>query len=280
MAVYNDCTSLYVTIKFIGKSTGSWVGEMWQTGIRLMVDVDGPGAPGAGRIDPSAFGVQDAGATRTTTNWSILQGWTGVSIGGNVITDDDINDILAAIREYVFQNVSYMSNEFVFDTVKIYPMLPGGGTPFKAGKTATAPIIATQVGTAMNPSGTTTLPPDVSLAVSFGSATRGVSGRGRMFLGSLAVNNVAATGLVAATPKASWGNYGVAMINDFREINSADPTGMKFTPVIYTKVPNKVGQYADTGSVINLVRISDEFDTQRRRDHQRNDVYTSYGTVV
>jgi hypothetical protein len=49
----------------------------------------------------------------------------------------------------------------------------------------------------------------------------------------------------------------------------------KFCPVIYTRVPSKAGLNADTASVISLVRMSDEFDTQRRRDSQRNDTYSN-----
>jgi len=124
------------------------------------------------------------------------------------------------------------------------------------------------------------LPPDVALAVSLATGTRGPSGRGRMFLGNLNSTNATNTGLITQAASDVLGNATTELFRALRDINSAGiPSDVRFSPCVYTKTPNKGGGNADTASIINHVRISDEFDTQRRRDHQRQDNYSSYGTV-
>lgn len=281
MATYTDCTSLQLAFRYVGTPGGVWAGEQWQTGLRLIVAPGPAHSPSAGRVDPTPFAVQDSTVQRTEGIWSISQGFSGVTQGGSVITDADINAILERVRVWADITRQYLANSFVFDAVRIYPMLPGGGSPFKAGKSATAPIIADPTTTDLNPAAPNLMPPDVAMALSLQTGTRGPSGRGRMFMGSLDRSWCTTTGIVAAGPQLAVGNATLAFINGLRNINSGSPLPeMRFTPVVYTKVPMKNGGGADTGNVVNLVRISDEFDTQRRRDHQRVDVYTPYGPVV
>lgn len=280
MAIYDACKSLYMTLKYSASAGSPWAGETWQTGLRVICDTDGAFNPSDGRVTPNSFSVQDSGVSRTISNYNIQQGWSGVTVGGSTITDVDVDALISSWRTWQLALVGYLGNQFVFTEMKIYPLLAGGGTPFRAGVSATAPVIVTPSNTTLNPSVGQTIMPDASIAISLGSATRGVSGRGRMFLGGLAGGTLYANGLIVAAAQAAIGNASAALVNSIRAIDTAAGGNYRFTPVIYTRVPSKTGANADTASVINSVRVSDEFDTQRRRDSQRNDVYTSYGTIV
>lgn len=283
MAVYNNCFSLYVAMKWAAKPTSPWVGEVWQTGFRLLANTAGQQPVSAGRVEPESFAVQDASVSRSSTFWQISQGWSGVTVGGSTITDADVDDILTQVHDFAvafatnpFAQETMLNKQYRFSECRIYPMLKGGGSPFRAGISATAPVIAVAQGTSADGKGTVALPPDTSLAVSMGTAVRGPSGRGRMFLGSLSAYSLAGTGLVSDDTNERTRNAASALFNGIRGINSGGSAGeFRFTPVIYTRVPNKAGLNADTASVISSVRVGDEYDTQRRRDMQRQDIYTN-----
>lgn len=273
----HEAYSLNVSYRWQAKPASVWAGESWQTHLRLFVS-NSVEALGAGRVEPTSFGVLDASTTRTADNWSISQGWSGTGAlgGGVVVTDYDIDAILSATKTWLTNTKTLFNNQYTFEGVRIYPMLKGGGTPFKAGVSATAPIIATRTDTTLDPSATSALPPDVALAVSLGTGTRGPSGRGRMFLGGIASTQLNTNGLINDAGNVAFGGNTESLLEAYRAIEGSGANVARFTPVIYTSRPNKSGSNADTGSVINLVRISDEWDTQRRRDRQRNDVYTNY----
>jgi len=288
MAVYNECYSLYCAIKYEAKAGSPWAGEMWQTGLRLIANTAGQYPVSAGRVEPESFAVQDSAASRETTNWSIAQGWSGVTVGGSTITDADVDDILSKIHDFATTlradgtgNYVCLNAQYRLKEVRIYPMLKGGGSPFKPGKTATAPVIATAKGTSADGIGTNAMPPDTALAISLGTGSRGPSGKGRMFVGSLSTAVAASTGLVAPLFGDVIKGAASALINGIRDINAGAGMGEFFyCPVIYTRVPSKAGLNADTASVISLVRLSDEFDTQRRRDQQRLDTFTNGPAIV
>ena len=268
--------SLNCSLRWKAASGSVWAGETWQTHLRLLVE-DTALDLSSGRVDPVEFGVSDASVVRQEDIWDIDAAWVGrgAVLGDRVVTDADINAILDAFKTYIQSTAAYFNTQYVFDSVRIYPMLKGGGTPFKAGVSATGPIIATPTGTQLNPSGAGSMPPDAAIAVSLGTGTRGPSGRGRMFLGGLATTALGSDGRIAASYVTEFGNSAEQLLEDLRAIETGGPTGCRFTPVIYTSRPNKSGANADTASVINTVRMSDEWDTQRRRDRQRADVYTA-----
>lgn len=276
MTVYADCTSLYVTMKYTAKGTSPWAGEMWQTGFRILVRPTTPFDLGSGRVDPPTFGVQDAAVTRSITNWDIYQGFSGVADAGSVITDSDVDEILTAGWTFATALKIRLGAQYEFDSVKIYPMLAGGGTPFRPGVTATSPTICTPIGTGIDPSASTMLPPDIALALSLSTGTRGPSGRGRLFLGGISAGGIGADGLILSAAATPLADATATFFDDLRGINSGGiGADMRYTPVIYTRSPNKAGLLADTASVINSVRVSDETDTQRRRDRQRNDIWVT-----
>jgi hypothetical protein len=276
MPVHDACKSIYVAIKYPAKTASVWAGEAWQTGFHLLVSGSAtPYAVNAGRVTPDSFTAQDASVTRAVTNWNIVSGWVG---GGSapVVTDADIDSILAKINTWATAMKTALGNVYALPEVKLYPMLAGSANPAKAGLAATAPIIATLTNAAAAPDSPNTMPPEVAIAVSLTTGVRGPSGRGRMFTGPMAPSVADASGLVASSWRTTYANAAAALMTGIRSINSGGLYGeAAFTPVVYTRLPNKAGFDQDTGSVISGVRVSDEFDVQRRRQHQRNDTYTS-----
>ena len=277
MAEY-EAHSLNLSMRWAAKPTSVWAGETWQTHLRLLVNSIDPLPLTAGRVEPEGFAVVDSNVQRTNDIWSIAAGWAGgFPIGNATITDDDINAILATVKTWLIAINGWFGGEYVFEGVRLYPMLKGGGSPFRAGVSATAPIIATPTTGAVNPPAGNAMQPDAAIALSLGTGTRGPSGRGRMFLGGLTNLTLNSNGLVKANTITDLGTATEALLEGFRAIQESGITPARFTPVIYSARPNKVGANADTASVINRVRISDEFDTQRRRDRQRTDVFTEFG---
>lgn len=276
MPTYDACKSLYVTLKYPAKTTSVWTPELWQTGFHLLVDSSTSPKPlDSGRVTPSNFSVDDASVSRSAGGWDIDAGWVG-SGGVGTISDADVDAILALIRSWTVSMRPQLSNQYNLPQVRMYPMLAGTATPVKAGLSATAPVIAQATDSAMGPTGASALPPEVSMAVSLQTGTRGPSGRGRLFIGSLATTVAAATGLISSAEATNFANWTKTLLNGIRDINNGSLVDeAQFTPVIYTKVPNKSGQNQDTGSVINSIRVSDEFDVQRRRQHQRPDTYVA-----
>jgi len=280
MATYDNCASINVAIRYQAVEGSPWLGEVWQTHLRLLA-VPGPNlALDSGRVTPDLFAVKDSATSRTAGGFDIEAGWVGAAKGSYTITDADLDDVLSGISTFLKALRPQLSSQYEVESVRFYPMLKGGGSPWRAGVSATAPIICRPTDATHNPTGASMYPPDVALAISLGTGTRGPSGRGRMFLGGLNKELGTAFGLVAKAGSDALGDMTVNLLSDIRVINlgSALPV-YRFCPVIYTSRPNKSGANADTASVINHVRISDEFDTQRRRDHQRQDVYHSYGPI-
>lgn len=276
MADY-EAFSLNLALRWTAKPASVWAGESWQTHLRLLVGGPNPYPLDSGRVEPDGFGVSDASTQRTVDVWAVSQGWVGNSGFGSVtVTDNDINSILSVTKTWLLATKAWLVSEYELESVRIYPMLKGGGSPFRPGVSATAPIIAIPTGTTLDPASANAMPPDAALAISLGTGTRGPSGRGRMFLGGLTSQANSTTGLIVTAANTALGDATEAMLEGFRAIDSGGIGPARFTPVIYTSRPNKNGSNADTGSVINRVRIGDEWDTQRRRDRQRTDVYTDY----
>jgi len=256
-------------MRYNAKNSSTWAGETWSSGIRLWA-VEG-GLPGydVGRLDPFNTIVKDAAVTRTITDWQVTQGFVGPG-GICTLTDGQQDDIANTVGSFLSSMKSGLSNAYELDSIRIYPCGPDG-------KTLTAPSIYEPTGTTFNGTSTDTLPPDVSIAVSFGSATRGPSGRGRIFLGGLGAVMLANTGLVSGLYANNLKAYSATMLQDLKTQcgDSGAPCRYGYIPAIWTRTATKGGANANTASVINSVRVGDEFDTQKRRDRQRQDIYVS-----
>lgn len=273
MAVYTDVSHLYVTWRMNAKAGSTWAGESWQSGVRLYVgslkSLD------TGRIDPvsNIASVEDAAVTRSITNWDVQQGFSGVTLSGSTITDSDKDQIVAAVGVMLAAINTGQSNEYELESVRIYPIAsPNTGT-VAYGRSCTAPDIYEPTVTTFDGIATSLLPPQDALVTSLYSAVRGPSGRGRFYFGGLGKGTLAADGLIIGTSITGWGAAVSTMLNSLRAIDGG-VGAYRYTPVVWSKGATSTGP-ANSFSVINRVRVNDEFDTQRRREHQRDPVWAT-----
>lgn len=271
MATFADISHLYVTWRFAAKAASPWAGETWQSGMRLYVG----GLKGleTGRIDPvsTEASVQNAAVTRSITNWSVQQGFSGVTVSGSTITDSDKDEIVAAVGVMLANRAVSLGNNYELESVRIYPIASAATVGVTYGNSATAPDIYEPTVTTFDPSATTNMPPQDSIVTSLYSAVRGPSGRGRFYWGCQAHVSVNAQGLIVDTRCQDYSNAVATMMDSVRAIDGG-LGAYRYTPVVWSKGATSTGP-ANSFSVINRIRTNDEFDTQRRREHQRDPVW-------
>lgn len=270
MAVIPNCSHLYCTVKFKGLSTGAWAGEMWQYGVRLKVGATQVDL-NDGVVDLGAFSVQDAAVQRTAGNYSVEQAWSGVTEGARTITDADQDAIVNALFQPMLDNLTNLSNQYEAEVVKIYAVhkAPDGrwlsGSPNAYYRTAQTKGAATA-----------SLPPDSAAVVSFYSATRGVKGRGRVYVGGLGLPVLSTSGRFTSNWQDALGTKFATAFADIRGLNDL-VNGYRYTPIIWHRPGDKAGIEDGTrGSVISRVEVNDVVDTQRRRDKQAQVNWESY----
>lgn len=270
MAVIPNCSHLYVTVKFRGKSAGSWAGEQWQYGIRLRVGADQVDLD-AGMSDLGSFSVQDAAVTRTSGSFDVEQSWSGVTEGGRTVTDANQDAIVDAVWQPMLTNLASLSNLFELDVIKVYAVhrVPDGR--WLSGGPNAYYHQSTPVGAA-----TQTLPPDAASVVSFFTATRGVKGRGRVYVGGLGRVALADTGRFTQTWQDALGNGFASAFADIRAIGDGT-SSYRYTPIIWHRPGDKAGIEDGTrGSIVSRVEVNDVVDTQRRRDKQAQVSWSRY----
>jgi hypothetical protein len=123
---------------------------------------------------------------------------------------------------------------------------------------ATGPAIEYSVGLPIagtNPSGTA-LPLNVTAVVSFGTALRGRSYRGRLYAIGLVTGN--ATGNTLDT------GYRTALVNAYAGLNTAAGTE-GWNQVVVSKFTNKAPRTAGVATPVSSVSVDANVDSQRRR---------------
>lgn len=258
---------IYTTIRF-ECYRDTWQGETWQTGIRTAVDfVSGPWSFDQERRTPSPFDVKVSGTAQTWDDWAIQRGWSGAQGPGlNAITDNDKNDIVTQVTELLTATKGQQCGAYRLADIRMYAIGPDG-------KSLTAPDIYTDTKNRFVGTGKDTLPPEMSIAISTQSVWRGPSGRGRMFYGGLGTNTLDTNGLIKAASGTVFATAGKHLFDGIRAINTGVPAGSaSFTPIIWSKSGGK-NTAPNTAVAIRAVRVGDEFDTQRRREQGRRDVY-------
>lgn len=252
MAEYTGALGVNAQIRFVGKAGSHAVGETWQTGLRIAWSDNGsPWATNTGRVDLEPKTVADAFVNRTTTEFAVSQGWAGVGTIG-VPTDADQDTIALAFHDWALASKGRFSNQYELGDVRLYPFQEDGTS-------LAAPSIYTPLATTADPSGTTSMPLDTAYAMSLGTAVRGPSGRGRMFLGGLAQLILATNGSPNVSVASQLREATVVLLESLRFGGSFD--SLSYAPVLHTR-------NTATGSVIRVVRTNNLFETQRRRDRQ------------
>lgn len=261
MAVYDDARFLNVVVRMTAKNATVWAGETWQVGLRCAVKSSPGFGTSAGRVELPKFGVQDAAVSRTSGRFDIEQGFSGVSGLTWVLTDQDCDSVAEFTEDWLAAIKAHTSLYFVLDSIRLYPTGADG-------KTRTAPTVYKPKTTAGNPSGLKMLPADCALTVSWGSATRGPKGRGRIFLGAPTASEANEAGMLTTPARDAIAAASANWLDDLRSIGGLSNQA-SITPIIWHRPGDKSGQEDGTfGSVISAVRVNDHYDTQRRRDRQ------------
>lgn len=256
MAEYENALGVNAQVRYVGRVGTHAVGETWQTGLRIgWSDTAGPFGFSEGRVTLAKHTVKDAFVNRSITNMNVAQGWAGVGVE-NVPTDANQDAIATALRQWCVTIRNNLSNQYVLGDIRLYPFLEDGTS-------ATAPSIYTPTGVGTDPQVATAMPLDTAYALALGSAVRGPSGRGRMFLGGLGTTWLEANGTPKVTVQDSVRSATAVLLQSLRFGGGAS---LAWTPVLHTRG-------TDTGSVIRNVRTNTLFETQRRRDRQIEPVW-------
>lgn len=261
MAIFGGCNHVLMTMRLLGKSSTIYAQESWQVGWRLAFPEGGPLGKDSGRVELPVRSVQDAIVARQITEFNVDQGWSGVTEGGTTITDADQDTAALSTLNFLTAIKALTSVNYELESVRLYPVGANG-------RSLTAPSVYRPRITTQNPTSSTMLPPDVALAISTTTATRGVKGRGRVFIGAPGAGVIDGAGAVTSAARTTLVNAQVAQFNALRAM-STGAGDIAFTPIIWHRTGDKAGIEDGTyGSPIRAVRVDDRCDTQRRRDRQ------------
>ena len=249
---------LYVTMHGVWNAA-AWVPETAQIGVRLLNrqlgDPSGPIVPVVDR-----GGVVLASNQRDLTDWNVVQTFSaevpGVPAASwTEFTDDLANDcktFMAAVKS--LQHTGYR-----WTHVKIAPIEVGTGKYLAPATTYTlkAPIAGT---------GATAMPPQDAICASLRANVVGRRGRGRIYLPGLAVGTLSADGKVGSSARTTLANAFSDLVADLEDLPGTD----------LWQVRVAVMSANSTQAVLpSEVRVGDQFDTQRRREEQVGEAYTS-----
>ena len=270
MTTGTGITHLYATVRYKGQ--GSWVGETAQFGVRMGVFFgDTLPALTEGNVTLPTHSVDTTFSVDTSVtgqrreyNFTNTSGSTAYSTAFQGLVLDKVLTFAASIKTYL--------QGYALQDVRLYPCKGDGTIPAGMTPTIMEPTAAT-----WNPSGTGVAgPPEVALCLSWSSAVRARSGRGRVYLGPLALATCAPSeGLVAAPVRNAIATAGATLISNLRGISSTAGQATA-CPIIWHRGTNVAGVIlgGDTGAVINLARVDDRLDSQKRRQKQHTPVWT------
>jgi hypothetical protein len=255
------CNHLYLTARLLGNSGTTWEGEQVVFGQRIGVRTTAAQtslSEGVRDLDP--FLVNDASVTRSLTNWTVTQNWAGDAADASAnVSDSDQDSILDAFWTFLNDVKTYLGGGYSLEACRLYAILTS------THNSATAPN--EYVPTATYSVTSSILGPDVALCLSTETQTRGPRGRGRMYLGPMAASGSSTTGLVPSATRTAVATAGKDFFDAVRDAGDT-VDGPRYYPMVWHRGTS-------TASVINGVRVGDEWDHQSRRRRQRNETYTS-----
>lgn len=247
---------LYVTAH--GEGTGAWAGEDAQVGLRIL---HRPLASSNGPIVevPDLGPVVQKYNDFTSGAFSVVQTFDLNFPGVPIDASQYMVDIAEDFRQWMSNIKTYQGNLFRWTHIKIAPIEKGTGKYLAGGSTytLTAPIVGT---------GTTTLPPEVSVAQSMRAAIVGRRGRGRMYLPFPASSVSDSSGILGGVAQTGMATQLKTLLTNLE--NQAGFDTMKVNVVVMSAA-------SETAVIPSEVRIGNHFDAQRRRQHQVDESYSS-----
>lgn len=253
-----DCRFARITL--IGDLTGSWAGEIWQTGVHCVDQAGGGVLPGAIRQALPTFDAVAIGEAEQTTDFAIEWAWEGVQ----KFTKANQIALATAAKSYFQQLGSGILSDTVLREVRIAAMYSKNGSDVGPWSY----LNGANVFTLANPvtgSGSTTggLPPQIALVVSLTTGARGPRGRGRMYVPIRSASG-ANTRPIASTVT----SLGTNTRTFLKAIRAVGP------------VPAVVNQSIGTYSGITGISVGNAFDVQRRRVNRVSETYTNWDAEI
>lgn len=246
----------FVRVSLIGgRPTGSFAGEIWNTGFSV-VDQDGGGLfPGAVKAALPTFDASPIGATETASPFKIDWAWEGES----KFTQAEQKTLAGLANTFWAAIKAYAPGDSRLEEIRISAFKVGTTSPWEVVNGANVFALSTPVvggASAANQS-----PAQVAMTASLRTAARGAAGRGRMFLPLNSPTLTGTSGLIGTAAKDAIGNATKALIEGVRDIGHLVAIVNK-GPATYSDVDN--------------VEVGNYFDIQRRRENSISETYTAY----
>lgn len=243
-------------------TTGSWVGESAQFGIRLAI-VEDAAAPAPGTTFPIPLHgdvVVDQGQ-QSGTNGTLTKTWTARRGPVGSVENADAGfqiDLAEDIRTFLEAMKQYQHTSFRWTHVKIAPVSAVGKTIGTASVYQfTAPIVG---------SGVSMLPPQNAIAITMRANILGRRGRGRCYMPALSTTVIAQDGTLASTATTNYRAAFVTLLNALQDLPGLE----EWSPLVMVTSPG-----LPTGVRPSQVRTGQRCDTIRSRRQQVPETYTS-----
>lgn len=245
-----------VRVNILGDRTGTWAGEIWQTGFSVAGMADGGGDIGP-VVDGSlpSFTADPSGANGSWSKGTYTLGWLGATQG----TAAHQTTLAVAAWTFIDTLKGLMPADMRCTEVRLQAVQDNGKVINGASVfTIASPIVGTV-------SATTQMPPEVAVVASLRTGGRGPRNRGRMYLPANSATN--ASGLVGGASLTTIVNATKALIES---AHGAIPGG-------YGAVVHQAGL---TYSTITKVQAGNHWDAQRRRQNALPETRTEAAVSV
>ena len=260
-------THLYMTLHG-AYTTGEWAGETAQMGLRIYPQHVAGGAFGPYIDFERAFDVTETFNSADGAIFSTAQNWiaNATTAPASVIGLSQQEALAATMHTFANALKPLTTSQFSFQSIKLAPIYPAETLLGPVGKyAAPASVFTFKAPIAGGVAGTVNMPPQDAICLSLRSPVVGRSGRGRMYVPAM-VQGSCTNGLVASATRTSLVNAGKAFVNAVESLSfGADSS--------YRVVVCSAG--SSRGVPPREVRVGDEWDTQRRREAQRKENYTT-----
>lgn len=254
-------TSWAFSFRFGGKSSNVWDEEIAQFTIRGRDG--GANRPVSGPL--RAFDVAEDYTEESVTNYDIQ--WAHYTPGGlnadSGLGQQTMIDMAAAGYAYWQSVRAQCFSGIELQEFRIYAIGPdkkavGGSSNKFVLKT---PVAGT---------GNTQMPPQLAIATSLRSASRGKRGHGRFYLPWPAFQTLDSSGLISTSTRTTLANAARTLVNSINSINTFG-AGDQTTDVTVAVVSLDRQDYYD----VNRVAVGDVCDTIRTRRNQLPEQYTT-----
>jgi len=242
--------------------SGSWLGESAQIGVRLGY------APVIGGPDKGSIWTPVTGGEITPdfgslagTNGTLAKTWTArIGDAGSLENVDAAGQVDMAEDMLVFLNAikAYQYSGFRWTHVKCSAVDPTGHTPIVSSiYTFTAPVVG---------AASTSLPPQVAMALSTRANLVGRRGRGRVYIPALSSTVIGSDGTISSAVANTMRAAFKTLVDSLQSV----PGLTEYQPILF------VGS-ADSATVVRPVelRTGSRLDTIQSRRRQVTEAYTT-----